>query len=81
MGFVRMISPEQATGIVQQRYNESVRRTGRISEVVKAVSLRPEALRLSDDFRRVTLFGASSLGRRREEMIATLISDLLQCTY
>ena len=81
MEFIATVPVEEATGIVKEHYDENIRKVGRASEVVRAVSLRPEALRVSYDFRRVTLFGASDLGRRREEFIATYISDLVQCTY
>jgi alkylhydroperoxidase family enzyme len=81
MAFIQIVDPAEATGPVRAVYEDQTRRGGRISQIVQVVSLRPKALALSHHFRCVTLFGASELGRRREEMIATLISDLLQCSY
>ncbi|MEE8350190.1 MAG: hypothetical protein V3R94_11500 [Acidobacteriota bacterium] len=81
MAFISMISEREATGLLKEYYDKNLQTVGRTSEVVTALSLRPEALRVSTNFRSTTLFGASDLGRRREEFIATLISDLVQCGY
>ena len=81
MAFISMIPEGAATGLLKECYDKNIRTVGRTSEVVTALSLRPEALRVSTDLRSTTLFGASDLGRRREEFIATLISDLVQCSY
>jgi hypothetical protein len=81
MAFIKMIPENQATGLLKECYDRNLQTVGRTSEVVTALSLRPEALRVSTHFRSTTLFGASDLGRRREEFIATLISDLVQCSY
>jgi alkylhydroperoxidase family enzyme len=81
MAFIPMIPEEEATGLLKECYDKNLQTVGRTSEVVTALSLRPEALRVSTHFRSTTLFGASDLGRRREEFIATLISDLVQCSY
>lgn len=81
MTFIRTVTPGEAIGHLQQVYAFWQEKLGQVPNVVKAVSLRPESLRVSDDFRNNVTFGASQLGRRREELIATLISDLVQCHY
>jgi alkylhydroperoxidase family enzyme len=81
MTFIRTVAPGEATGHLKQVYDFWQEKLGQVPNVIKAVSLRPESLRVSDDFRNNVTFGASQLGRRREELIATLISDLVQCHY
>ena len=81
MAFIPMIRVEQAHASLKACLDRNRQAVGRPSEVVTALSLRPEALRVSTHFRSTTLFGASDLGRRREECIATLISDRVQCSY
>ncbi len=81
MAFISMISEDEATGLLKECYEINLQTVGRTSAVVTALSLRPEALRVSTQLRSTTLFGASDLGRRREEFIATLISDRVQCGF
>jgi hypothetical protein len=81
MSFIDTVAADEATGLLKQVYDYWRSRAGHVPNTIKAVSLRPETLRVSDAFRRSVIFGASHLGRRREELIAVLISDLLQCHY
>lgn len=79
--FVEMAPEEVAEGRVLDIYNVWRDRQGIVPNVVKAVSLRPDLLVANDELRHALIWGASGLGRRREEMIATLISYLVGCTY
>jgi hypothetical protein len=76
------IAPEKdAQGELRLIYDSWRQRQGIVPNIVKAVSLRPDLLIANDEFRHALIWGASGLGRRREEMIATLISHLVGCTY
>ncbi len=81
MKFISSVAPEQATGEIARIYEFWQNRMGLAPNIVRAVSLRPRALKVSDDFRNSVIFGASDIGRRREEMIATIISDFVRCTF
>ncbi len=81
MPFIRMDLGTKPTEELKQVYDFWRQRQGIVPNVVKALSLRPALLVANDDFRRAIIWGASSLGRRREEMIATLISNLVGCKY
>jgi len=54
---------------------------GRVPNIMKCMSLRPEALMGVWRLNMAITFGASTLGRRREEMIATAVSALNHCHY
>lgn len=54
---------------------------GRVANVIACMGLRPEALRGVWQMNMGITFGASTLGRIREEMIATSVSVLNRCHY
>lgn len=84
MTWVKTFGEREATGRVAEVYREIMNTPlggGRVPNIMKCMGLRPEAL-LS--VWRLTLgitFGASTLGRAREEMIATAVSALNHCHY
>ncbi len=81
MTWIRTISEEEATGPLKELYERLAGRMGRVGNIVKACSLRPEVLIAQQEFTRGVTFGGSPLGRRKEELIATMISGLLKCRY
>jgi hypothetical protein len=54
---------------------------GRVPNIMKCMGLRPEALAGVWRLNMGITFGASTLGRVREEMIATAVSALNHCHY
>ena len=76
-----VVDEATATGEVAHVYTAWRGRQGLVPNIVKALSLRPRLLVANDTWRYATIWGASGLGRRREEMIATLVSSLLGCAY
>ncbi|HZS01107.1 MAG TPA: peroxidase [Chloroflexota bacterium] len=81
MTWIRTISEEEATGPLKELYDRLAARMGRVGNIVKACSLRPQVLIDQQAFTRGVTFGGSPLGRRKEELIATMISGLLKCRY
>lgn len=81
MPFIRMDLGTNPIEELKRVYDFWRQRQGIVPNVVKALSLRPALVVANDDFRHAIIWGASSLGRRREEMIATMISNLVGCTY
>lgn len=79
--FIDIAPEEDAQGKLRKVYDFWRQRQGIVPNILKALSLRPDLLVANDEFRHAVIWGASSLGRRREEMIATLISHLVGCTY
>ena len=55
--------------------------SGKVSNIAKLFSLRPELLEAQHKFSRTLQFGGSSLGVKKEEMISVLVSSLLKCSY
>lgn len=82
MSYIRQIEPAEAQGELQALYEAMMAaRNGRVSPVMQVFSLNPPLLGRVREMNSVITFGGSSLGRRREEMIATLVSSLNGCHY
>jgi len=54
---------------------------GYLPSIMRAFSLKPSLLRQVAGLAQATTFGASGLGRRREELISAYVSRLLDCRY
>jgi hypothetical protein len=56
-------------------------RRGYFPSIMRAFSLKPSLLKQVAGLAQVTTFGATGLGRRREELISAYVSRLLNCRY
>ena len=81
MTWIRTVPEEEATGPLKELYKRNIARLGRVGNIVKAGSIRPDVLVKQQAFTHAVTFGGSGLGRRKEELIATMISGLLKCRY
>ena len=79
MSWIKEISESDATGEAKTT-SEEFWSAGN-SSIVKVFSLRPDLLKARVGFGSAMTFGGSGLGRRKEELIATSISGLLDCKY
>jgi len=84
MAWVKTFAENEATGRLAEVYKEIRQHwvgAQSIPNVMKCMSLRPEALLGVWRMSTALTFGASTLGRAREEMIATAVSALNHCHY
>lgn len=87
MTWVTTIDHAGATGRLSDVYakllNSSLgeRRINKIPPIMQCMSLRPDALWSVWNLNGAITFGASTLGRTREEMIATAVSSVNRCHY
>jgi len=81
MAYIATRSETEAAGELKTVYRRWKERLGSVPNIIRAVSLRPEKLVINERIRYAVAYQASSLGKRREELIAILISDRLQCHY
>ena len=82
MSYIQEIAPEQADGKVKQIYERfQAAFNGRLPPVMSVMSLNPRAMEAVHEMGHAISFGGSSLGQRREEMIATYVSTLNRCHY
>ena len=82
MSLIDEVSPAEASGEVQRLY-ERIRAefAGRVPPVLTVMSQNPRALGAVHDMANAISFGGSTLGRRREELLATYVSTLNACHY
>lgn len=81
-GWIETIAPEQATGLLAKLYQAAIARAGKVYDVLRIQSLRPEILRISTMLYREIMFGqASPLSRAQRELIATAVSRANACEY
>jgi alkylhydroperoxidase family enzyme len=81
MAWIEIVQPEAATGELAATYTTLQEHGRRIGNVVRAYSIKPALLRAAHAFSHAVTFGGSSLGRRKEELIATVVAAQLRCTY
>ncbi len=84
MAWIRTISEDEATGDLERQYKAAVKRAGKVFQIVKLQSLRPEIMRTFMELYVKIMHGASRLGgltRAEREMAATVVSKVNHCHY
>ena len=82
MTYLKYVETGEAEGIVKEVYDAmAAGPAGSVPPLMQTLSLNPEGLAGFERFYRAISAGGSTLGRRREEMIATAISTWNGCWY
>jgi len=81
MVWIKTISEDKATGDLKRAYEAISRARGKVSNIMRAQSLNPNALRAFLELYTTLVFGRSSLSRGEREMIATTVSARNGCDY
>jgi len=81
MAWIDTISESAATGDLARQYEAARRRAGKVFEVVKIHSLRPEIMRTFMELYIKIMHGPSGLSRSEREMVATAVSRVNECHY
>jgi uncharacterized peroxidase-related enzyme len=82
MAWIRTITPGEATGLLRRLYDEAIARAGRVFNVLRIQSLRPEVLEIGVKLYEELMFSPRSpLSRAQREMIAVAVSRANQCHY
>ena len=78
---LRLIEPDDASGLLAEEYDAAVGRAGKVFNIVKSMSLRPGVLRRSMEMYKAIMFGPSALSRQERELLATVVSAVNECYY
>jgi uncharacterized peroxidase-related enzyme len=78
---LRLISEDDAEGLLKEEYEAAIGRAGKVFNILKAMSLNPAVLRASMDLYQAIMFGESGLSRRERELLATVTSAEQSCHY
>ena len=78
---IKVIQQEEAEGRLKEIYEELEKTRGKLAEVHKIQSLRPESIEKHMDLYMEIMYSNSVLSRADREMIATVVSAANECTY
>ena len=82
MAWIKTIDPKDAEGLLARLYAAAMKRAGKVWNVIRLQSLRPETLRSSTQlYLEVMHSPKSPLTRAQREMIATAVSRANACGY
>ena len=81
MPHLRLIEVDEATGVLKEEYDAAIGRAGKVFNIVRSMSLRPDVLRRSMQLYREVMFGTSGLTRQERELLATVVSRANDCHY
>ncbi len=79
--YIRLIDEREAEGALREEYDAAMERAGKVFNIVKAMSLRPEVLAASMQLYREIMFGPSALSRAERELLAVVVSRANNCHY
>lgn len=81
MAYIRTIHEDEAEGKLFELYDEIQRNRGRVSNILRAQSLDPKAMRAHLDLYMATAFGKGGLSRKEAEVLALTVSTANGDTY
>ena len=81
MAWIKVISLEEATGILKIQYDAAIKRASKIWNIVSIMSLNPQTMQDSMRFYKTIMYSESPLSHKQREMLATVVSSVNHCTY
>lgn len=81
MAWIRVIDPDEATGLLARIYAAANKRAGRVFHVLSIQGIWPRVLQTSTQLYTQLMQGPGPLDKRRREMIATVVSRANGCAY
>lgn len=81
MAFIKVIEPIEAKGRLKEIYDSLTIQRGRLAEVHKVQSLRPESIVKHMDLYMEIMYSKSELSRAQREMMAVVVSACNGCKY
>lgn len=81
MSKIKVIQPEEAEGRLLEIYSDLIAKRGKLAEVHKIQSLRPESIVKHMDLYLEIMFSKSDLTRAEREMMAVVVSASNRCEY
>lgn len=82
MAWIRTVAPEEAEGKLRRIYAAALKRAGRVYNIIRLQSQRPDVVRASTQlYIEVMHSPENGLSRAQREMIATAVSRANRCFY
>lgn len=81
MSRIKVIQEGEATGRLKEVYDDIILKRGKLAEVIKIQSLRPESIVKHIELYMEIMFSKSLLSRAQREMMAVVVSSHNHCSY
>lgn len=81
MPYIRTVADDEAEGVLRREYDASLRRAGKVFNVVRIQSLRPRVLRASIALYTALMTEEGALPRWVRELLAVVVSRTNGCHY
>lgn len=81
MSWIKTISEDKADGLLADIYEQSSAKFGRVINLVKIQSLRPETMSLGKQLYAHLMTASGGLSRLQRVLIATVVSKINGCYY
>ena len=81
MAWIRIASPDEATGRLKKIYDAAIQRAGRVWNILSIMSSNPSVLDASMGLYGASMHGPSPLSRAEREMLAVVVSRSNACHY
>ena len=81
MSWVKTIPEAEARGTLKTIYDETAAKNGRVLNLVKVQSLRPEAMAIGRSLYRHLMDSPGGLTKLQRVLIATVVSKINGCFY
>ena len=81
MSWIQQIPEEKATGPLAKIYAAASKRAGKVANIIKVMSLKPQPLATFLDLYLQLMRGNSELPRPERELLATVTSEVNGCFY
>ncbi len=78
---IKVIQPNEAEGRLNEIYQEIISKRGKVANVHKIQSLRPESILKHQELYLEIMFSKSELSRAEREMMAVIVSANNNCEY
>ena len=81
MAWTHQIEIEEASGLLDRMYQDSIRRTGRVWNIRKLLSINPKQMRAFGMMYGSVMSADSALSQRVRELLAVVTSRINECHY
>ena len=81
MSWIRTVAEEDADGLLAEIYEETRAKAGRVVNLVKIQSIRPETMAIGRKLYRHLMDSPGGLSKLQRMLIATVISKINGCLY
>lgn len=81
MSWISTVPESEATGLLAKIYEQTRIKCGKVINLVRIQSLRPDTMAMGRDIYRHLMDGPGSLTRLQRILIATVISKVNGCLY